>query len=53
MALLSFLPLIVDNNNYVHALINVMCVHMIYINLSTIFYTHAEHSLTETIYVWY
>ena len=31
------------------ALINVLSAHMIHINLSTIFYTHVEHSLTNSI----
>ena len=34
-----------------HALINALSVHMIYINLNMIFYTHVEHSPTKTIYI--
>ena len=34
-----------------HALINAMNAHMIHINLHMIFYTHAEHSPTKTIYI--
>ena len=36
-----------------HALINALSAHMIYINLNMIFYTHVEHSPTETIYIKY
>ena len=36
-----------------HALINALSVHMIHINLNTIFYTHVEHSPTKTIYIKY
>ena len=36
-----------------HALINALSAHMIHINLYTIFYTHAEHSPTKTIYIKY
>ena len=35
-----------------HALINALSAHMIHINLN-IFYTHAEHSPTQTIYIKY
>ena len=31
-----------------HALINALSAHMIQINLNMIFYTHTEHSPTET-----
>ena len=35
-----------------HALINALSAHMIHIiNLNMIFYTHAEHSPTKTIYI--
>ena len=34
-------------------LINTLNVHMIHINLNTIFYTHVEHSPTKTIYIKY
>ncbi len=34
-----------------HALINALSAHMVHINM--IFYTHAEHSPTETIYIKY
>ena len=34
-----------------HVLINALSAHTIHINLNTIFYTHIEHSPTETIYV--
>ena len=36
-----------------HALINALSVHMIHINLNTIFYRHIEHSPTKTIYIRY
>ena len=36
-----------------HALINILSVHMIHINLNTIFYTHIEQSPTKTIYTKY
>ena len=36
-----------------HALIDALSTHMIHINLNMIFYTHVEHSPTETIYVKY
>ena len=36
-----------------HALINALSAHMIHINLNMIFYTHLEHSPTETIYIRY
>ena len=36
-----------------HALINALSAHMIHINLNMIFYTHVEHSPTETIYIKY
>ena len=36
-----------------HVLINAVSAHMIHINLNTIFYTHAEHSPTKTIYIRY
>ena len=36
-----------------HALINALSAHMIHINFNTIFYTHVEHSPTQTIYVKY
>ena len=36
-----------------HALINALSVHMIHINLNTIFCTHVEHSPTKTIYIKY
>ena len=36
-----------------HALINALSAHMIHINLNVIFYTHVEHSPTETIYIKY
>ena len=32
-----------------HALINALSAHMIHINLNMIFYTHVDHSPTETI----
>ena len=35
-----------------HALINALRAHMIHISLN-IFYTHVEHSPTETIYIKY
>ena len=35
------------------ALINALSAHMIHINLNMIFYTHAEHSPTKTIYMKY
>ena len=34
-----------------HALVNTLSAHMIHINLNMIFYMHAEHSPTETIYI--
>ena len=34
-----------------HALINALSAHMIHISLNMIFYTHVEHSPTETIYI--
>ena len=34
-----------------HALIYALSAHTIQINLSTIFYTHVEHSPTKTIYL--
>ena len=33
-----------------HAFINTLSAHMIHINLNMMFYTHVEHSPTETIY---
>ena len=36
-----------------HALINTLSARMIHINLTMIFYTHVEHSPTETIYIKY
>ena len=36
-----------------HAFINALSAHMIHINLNIIFYTHAEHSPTKTIYIKY
>ena len=33
-----------------YALINALSAHMIHINLNIIFYTHVEHSPTETIF---
>ena len=36
-----------------HVLINTMSAHTIHINLNRIFYKHAEHSPTKTIYVKY
>ena len=33
-----------------HALINAISAHIIHINLNMIFYTHAEHSPTKTIF---
>ena len=36
-----------------HALINTQSTHMIHINLNTVFYTHVQHSPTETIYIRY
>ena len=36
-----------------HALINALSAHMIHINLNMIFYTHANHSPTKTIYIKY
>ena len=36
-----------------HVLINTLSAHMIHINLNTIFYTHVEHSPTETIFIRY
>ena len=36
-----------------HALINALSAHMIHSNLNMIFYTHVEHSPTETIYIEY
>ena len=35
------------------ALINALSAHMIYINLSMIFYTPVEHNPTKTIYIKY
>ena len=34
-----------------HVLFNALSAYMIHINLNTIFYTHAEHSPTKTIYM--
>ena len=36
-----------------HALINALSAHKIHINLNMIFYTHVQHSPTETIYIKY
>ena len=36
-----------------HAPVNALRAHMIHINLNTIFYTHVEHSPTETTYIKY
>ena len=36
-----------------HALITALSAHMIHISLNMIFYTHVEHSPTETIYIKY
>ena len=38
---------------FCYALINALNAHMIHINLNMIFYTHVEHSPTETIYIKY
>ena len=35
------------------ALMNALSAHTKHVNLNTIFYTHAEHSPTETIYIRY
>ena len=37
----------------IHALISALSAYMIHINLNMIFYTHAEHSPTKTIYIKY
>ena len=34
-----------------HAPINALSAHMIHVNLNMIFYTHAEHSPTKTLYI--
>ena len=34
-----------------HAVINALSAHMIHTNLNMKFYTHVEHSPTETIYI--
>ena len=36
-----------------HALIDALGAHTIHINLNTVFYTHAEHSPTNAIYIKY
>ena len=36
-----------------HVLINALSAHMIHINLNMVFYTHVEHSPTNTIYIRY
>ena len=36
-----------------HALIDSLNAHMIHINLNMIFYTHVEHSPTQTVYIKY
>ena len=36
-----------------HAFINALSAHMIHININMIFYTHAEHSPTKTVYIKY
>ena len=36
-----------------HVLINALRAHMILIDLNMIFYTHVEHSPTQTIYIKY
>ena len=44
--------LLTNNNNNTHllcALINALSAHMIHTNLNMIFYTHVEHSSTQTI----
>ena len=54
-SLSSFLPfysIIIIMYNY-HAFNNTLGTHVIYINLNMIFYTHAEHSPTKTIYIKY
>ena len=38
---------------FYYVLINALSVHMIHINLNTIFYTHVEHSPTKTVYTRY
>ena len=48
----SLIVLIIIIITYIyHALINALSAHMIHINLNMIFYTHAEHSPTKTIYI--
>ena len=36
-----------------HTFINALSAHMIHTNLNMIFYTHVEHSPTETIFIKY
>ena len=36
-----------------HALVKAMSIHMIHINLNTIFYIHVEQSATNAIYLKY
>ena len=36
-----------------HALINALSAHVIHINLNTVFYTHEEHSPSNTVYSRY
>ena len=48
------LPIIIRMHVYIYqALINAQNAQMIHINLNMIFYTHVEHSPTETIYIKY
>ena len=38
---------------FYHALVKATSIHMIHINLHTIFYTHVEQSPTNAIYIKY
>ena len=47
------LELIITIMYLYHALVKAMSIHMIHINLNTIFYIHVEQSATNAIYLKY
>ena len=52
MMLLTTTAIIIIIIMYIYyALIDTLGAHMTHINLKTIFYTHAEHSPTDAIYI--
>ena len=45
--------MVLDGSIIIIIMYNALSAHMIHINLNMIFYTHVEHSPTETIYIKY